>query len=308
MDEASAYREQSRTSWQSAAGAWERERAAVSRAAACVTPWLTGHAELRPAQTVLELACGTGETGMRAAAIVGPGGRVIETDQAPAMVEAALRSAADLGLDNVEARVMDAERLELPDASVDAVVCRWGLMLMADPAACLAEVLRVLRPGGRLAAVVWGAPEDNPWPAVVMGVLIEEGLIQPSGPESGPGIFALGDEARLRDLVAGAGFAGVVVDRIPANWSTSTETSTGACRRRCRHRPRGRWRRSTTTGSPGSAAGWTRISPPTAPLTAWCCPASASASPPTGRCKLTRHAHPPPCRAGRLRAGGAAPG
>ena len=219
MDEASAYREQSRTSWQSAAGAWERERAAVSRAAACVTPWLTGHAELRPAQTVLELACGTGETGMRAAAIVGPGGRVIETDQAPAMVEAALRSAADLGLDNVEARVMDAERLELPDASVDAVVCRWGLMLMADPAACLAEVLRVLRPGGRLAAVVWGAPEDNPWPAVVMGVLIEEGLIQPSGPESGPSIFALGDEARLRDLVAGAGFAGVVVDRIPASWT-----------------------------------------------------------------------------------------
>jgi SAM-dependent methyltransferase len=135
------------------------------------------------------------------------------------MVEAALRSAADLGLDNVEARVMDAERLELPDASVDAVVCRWGLMLMADPAACLAEVLRVLRPGGRLAAVVWGAPEDNPWPAVVMGVLIEEGLIQPSGPESGPSIFALGDEARLRDLVAGAGFAGVVVDRIPANWT-----------------------------------------------------------------------------------------
>ncbi len=218
MDEASAYREQSRTSWQSAAGAWERERAAVSRAAASVTPWLTGHAELRPGQTVLELACGTGETGMRAAAMVGPGGRVIETDQAPAMVEAALRSAADLGLDNVEARVMDAERLELPDASVDAVVCRWGLMLMADPAACLAEVLRVLRPGGRLAAVVWGAPEDNPWPAVVLGVLIEEGLIQPSGPESGPGIFALGDEARLRDLVAGAGFAGVVVDRIPASW------------------------------------------------------------------------------------------
>ena len=223
--------------------AWERERAAVSRAAACVTPWLTGHAELRPAQTVLELACGTGETGMRAAAIVGPGGRVIETDQAPAMVEAALRSAADLGLDNVEARVMDAERLELPDASVDAVVCRWGLMLMADPAACLAEVLRVLRPGGRLAAVVWGAPEDNPWPAVVLGVLIEEGLIQPSGPESGPGIFAL---ATRRGCATWSPAPGS-----PASWSTGsrrtgstpTRTSTGACRRRCRHRPRGRWRR-----------------------------------------------------------------
>ena len=218
MDEASAYREQSRTSWQSAAGAWERERAAVSRAAVNVTPWLIEHAGLQAGQTVLELACGTGETGMRAAAIVGSGGRVIETDQAPAMVEAALRRAAELGLDNVEARVMDAEHLELPDGSVDAVVCRWGLMLMADPAACVAEVLRVLRPGGRLAANVWGPPEDNPWPAVVLGVLIDEGLMQPSGPDSGPGLFALADETRLRDLVTGAGLTDVVVERIVANW------------------------------------------------------------------------------------------
>jgi len=218
VDEASAYREQSRTSWQSAAGAWERERAAVSRAAVNVTPWLIEHAALQAGQTVLELACGTGETGMRAAAIVGSGGRVIETDQAPAMVEAALRRAAELGLDNVEARVMDAEHLELPDGSVDAVVCRWGLMLMADPAACMAEVLRVLRPGGRLAANVWGPPEDNPWPAVVLGVLIDEGLMQPSGPDSGPGLFALADETRLRDLVTGAGLTDVVVERIVANW------------------------------------------------------------------------------------------
>jgi SAM-dependent methyltransferase len=155
---------------------------------------------------------------MRAAAIVGPNGRVIETDQAPAMVEAALRRAAELGLDNVEARVMDAEHLELPDGSVDAVVCRWGLMLMADPAVCVAEVLRVLRPGGRLAANVWGPPEDNPWPAVVLGVLIDEGLMQPSGPDSGPGLFALADETRLRDLVTGAGLTDVVVERIVANW------------------------------------------------------------------------------------------
>jgi SAM-dependent methyltransferase len=218
VDEASAYREQSRTSWQSAAGAWERERAAVSRAAVNVTPWLIEHAALQAGQTVLELACGTGETGMRAAAIVGSGGRVIETDQAPAMVEAALRRAAELGLDNVEARVMDAEHLELPDGSVDAVVCRWGLMLMADPAVCVAEVLRVLRPGGRLAANVWGPPEDNPWPAVVLGVLIDEGLMQPSGPDSGPGLFALADETRLRDLVTGAGLTDVVVERIVANW------------------------------------------------------------------------------------------
>jgi SAM-dependent methyltransferase len=218
VDEASAYRKQSLTSWQSAASAWEREQASVSRAAALVTPWLIEHAVLGPGQTVLELACGTGETGTRAAVHVRPGGRVIETDQVPAMVEAAQRRAAGLGLDNVEARVMDAERLELPDASVDVVLCRWGLMLMADPAACLAESCRVLRPGGRLAAAVWGSSADNPWPGVVSGVLIEEGLMQPGGMESGPGMFALGDERRLRDLVAGAGLVDVVVERVPASW------------------------------------------------------------------------------------------
>jgi SAM-dependent methyltransferase len=113
---------------------------------------------------------------------------------------------------------MDAERMDLPDACVDAVVCRWGLMLMADPAACLGEVRRVLRPGGRLAAAVWGSQSENPWPEVVAGVLIDEGLMEPGGMASGPGMFALGDEGRLRSLVGGAGLDGVSVERIPASW------------------------------------------------------------------------------------------
>ena len=151
--------------------------------------------------------------------MVGPGGRVIETDQAPAMVEAALRSAADLGLDNVEARVMDAERLELPDASVDAVVCRWGLMLMADPAAV---------PGGGAAGAAAGRPPGRGRLGSAGGQPVarrgagraDRGGIDPAG---GAGqrprtSSPWRDEARLRDLVAGAGFAGVVVDRIPANW------------------------------------------------------------------------------------------
>ena len=218
VSEASAYREQSLRSWQSAAGAWEREQASVSRAAARVTPWLIDQAQLAAGQTVLELACGTGETGDRAAELVGPTGRVIQTDQAQAMIDAALRRASALGLDNVEARVMDAERLDLPDAGVDAVLCRWGLMLMADPAACVAEVHRVLRPGGRLAAAVWGSPSDNPWASVVVGVLIDEGLLAPAGTDAGPGMFALGDEATLRGLVEDAGLTDAVVERIPANW------------------------------------------------------------------------------------------
>ena len=174
-------------------------------------------------------------------------------------------------------------------------------MLMADPAACLAEVLRVLRPGGRLAAVVWGPPEDNPWPAVVLGVLIEEGAAA-GGAGQRPGLFALADEARLRDLVAGAGLAGVVVDRIPANWQyadadeywrVQTTLSTAAARTLAPlddDRLAGIRRRVDERLAPFRTADGLVL------------PASASASPPTGRCKLTRHADPPPSRPWRLRA------
>ena len=79
------------------------------------------------------------------------------------MLDAARRRGAERGLGNVEYRVIDAERIELDDDSVDGVLCRFGYMLMPDPAAALAETRRVLRPGGRVALAVWGAMERNPF-------------------------------------------------------------------------------------------------------------------------------------------------
>jgi SAM-dependent methyltransferase len=102
--------------------------------------------------------------------------------------------------------VLDAERMELPDDSVDGVVCRYGYMLMADPAAAMAETRRVLRDGGRLAFAVWGTPDRNPWAAVPGMTLMQRGHLP--APEPGaPGIFALGEPERIRDLVGEAGFA-----------------------------------------------------------------------------------------------------
>ncbi len=79
------------------------------------------------------------------------------------MLEGARARALELGLSNIEFKVLNAEWIDLPLASVDAVLCRWGYMLMADPAAALAETRRVLRPGGRVALAVWDALEANPW-------------------------------------------------------------------------------------------------------------------------------------------------
>ena len=154
-------------------------------------------ARTAPGDTVLELAAGAGDTGFEAAALAGERGRLISTDFSPAMVDVARRRGAELGLGNVDYRVMDAERIELDADSVDGVLCRFAYMLMPDPAAALAETRRVLRPGGRLALAVWGAPERNPWVTIGFGLLVERGHMPPPDPGA-PNPFAHGERASAR--------------------------------------------------------------------------------------------------------------
>jgi SAM-dependent methyltransferase len=137
-------------------------------------------------------------------------GGVIVSDQADAMLDGARARAAELGLSNIEFQVIGAEWIDLPLASVDAVLCRWGYMLLADPPAALAETRRVLRPGGRVALAVWDSVERNPWAQLPTRELTERGLSQPSVPGT-PGPFALGDPERVRALLAGAGFVEIDV-------------------------------------------------------------------------------------------------
>jgi SAM-dependent methyltransferase len=208
-----AFRAESRDRWERSAAGWEATRERLQRDAAPVTEWLLDAARLTPGMTVLEVAAGAGETGLQAARRVAPGGRAILTDGAEAMVAAIRRRAAELGLDDVEVRPMEAEWLDLPAASVDALLCRWGLMLLADPEAALREWRRVLRPGGRLALAVWAGPEANPWLTRLHGLLVERGLA--AAPEPGePGPFSLGDAERLADLLWGAGVTEVRVEAI----------------------------------------------------------------------------------------------
>jgi ubiquinone/menaquinone biosynthesis C-methylase UbiE len=199
------YRAVSYEVWQEMAAGWDRRRAWMWELTRPVGEWMLSALDPQPGQTILELASGTGETGFGAAAAVGPEGKVISTDFSPKMVDAARGEARKLGLDNVEHRVMDAERMDLEDASVDGVLCRWGYMLMADPAAALAETRRVLREGGKLVLSVWGDPALNPWASVPGRVLMEHTGGPPPDPTA-PGIFAMAAPERTRALVEGAGF------------------------------------------------------------------------------------------------------
>ena len=156
------YRRVSYEAWEAMAPGWDRWRSQLKEALTPVREWMISELAPRPGDTVLELSAGPGDTGFAAAAIVGDHGRLISTDFSPDMVDVARRRGAELRLQNVDYQVMDAERIELEDDSVDGVLCQSGYMLMADPAAALSETRRVLRPGGRLALSVWGAPELNP--------------------------------------------------------------------------------------------------------------------------------------------------
>ena len=215
--DADEYRRRSYRNWQSAAAGWEREREAVQAALGPLTDWMLAHLAAEPGQTVLELGAGTAETGLAAARHVSPGGRVIVSDRSSAMVAAAVRRAAELGLSNVEMRVIDIEAIDLPDAAVDGALCRLALMLVPDPAVALAEIHRVVRPGGRLAATVWDTVDRNPWAPALWEVL--EGMTDlPPARPGGPGMFSLAEADRLSALLAGAGFGDIHVERIPVVW------------------------------------------------------------------------------------------
>ena len=158
-----AHRDASLRSWEEAASGWTRQQAAMREFGAPVSHWMIDAIMPQPGERVLELAAGLGETGMLAAELVAPMGGVIVSDQAEAMLAGARARALALGLSNVEFQVLNAEWIDLPVASIDAVLCRWGYMLMADPPAALTDTRRVLRPGGRVALAVWDAIEHNPW-------------------------------------------------------------------------------------------------------------------------------------------------
>jgi SAM-dependent methyltransferase len=200
-----AYREQSLETWGEMASGWEDRHKWMMEITGLVNDRLVKNADPQPGQTCLEIAAGPGDLGFRVAERVGEEGHLISSDFAPEMVEVARRLGEARGLDNVEYRVLDGERIELDDDSVDAVICRWGYMLMADPAGALKETRRVLRAGGPLAFAVWRTPDRNPWAAVPGMTLVQRGHLPPPEPGA-PGIFALGEPGRIRDLVTGAGF------------------------------------------------------------------------------------------------------
>jgi ubiquinone/menaquinone biosynthesis C-methylase UbiE len=200
--------------WEAMAPGWERRREYVHEFFQDVADWLVRALDPQPGQTILELGAGTGETGFAAAPLIGDHGRLVSSDLPPAMVEVARRRAAELGIRNAEFRVMNAERMDLDDDSVDGILSRWAFMLMADPDAAMAESHRVLRPGGRFALAVMGGPAQNTWASTMARCIVRLGLVPPFDPKAAGGLFSLADHDDLRARLARAGFHDVRIEDV----------------------------------------------------------------------------------------------
>jgi SAM-dependent methyltransferase len=199
--------------WNGAASGWERNADAIDAHLAAATATLLDAARVQDGSAVLDVAAGPGGAGLAAAARVGPSGRVVLADVAPAMVEAAARRSEGMG--NVAVLVCDELDIDAPDGGFDAVLCRHGLMFVPEPADAVREAARVLRGGGRYATMTWDARAGNPWLGLVLDSVGEQFGV-PFPPPGIPGPFSLDTPDRLAQVLAEGGLGDVDVVRVAA--------------------------------------------------------------------------------------------
>ncbi len=220
--------------WSETAKYWTRHRDTIRTMFAPLTRALIEQAGIVPGQSVLDVAGGAGEPSLTIAETVGPQGSVICTDPIAEMIAAAEADAQDRGLTNVQFRQCTADALPFAEDVFDVVVSRLGVMFFPDPLAGLKEMLRVTKPGGRVALAVWHKSEVNPFCYIITDVVSRHVASPPADPDA-PNAFRFAEEGRLAGILENAG-ATNVVERVvkfdlaaPISatefWSMRSETS-----------------------------------------------------------------------------------
>jgi ubiquinone/menaquinone biosynthesis C-methylase UbiE len=208
------FKAQQRQMWDNVAKGWETWWTTIERGAQKVSDQLVEMAEIEPGDTVLDIATGIGEPAVTAAKRVRPNGKVIATDISPQMIEIAKSRARSLGLDGVmEFRVSDAEMLDFPNSSFNAILSRWGLMFLPSLPTALNKIRQLLKPKGSFAAAVWSYPAKVPMLDLAFSTVRKE-INAPAPPAGTPGPFALANSEALKNSFVQAGFKHVRVEVI----------------------------------------------------------------------------------------------
>ncbi len=202
------YKNTTRDQWQAAAEAWFRWSPTLNQWLGKATETMLEMAGISAGHRVLDVAAGAGEQSITTAKKVGAAGYVLATDISSNILEFAQQMAKQAGLNNIETQVMDGENLTIPDATFDAVISRVGLIYFPDQQRALKEMLRVLKPGGKVAAIVYSTPDKNKFFSVPVSIIRNRAKLPPPLPGQ-PGPFSLGAEGVIEKTFMQAGFINV---------------------------------------------------------------------------------------------------
>ena len=207
------YKQTTFDQWQAAAEAWYRWSPLLQQWLGPATDKMLEMAGITAGHHVLDVAAGAGEQSVTAARKVGPSGYVLATDLSPEILEFAQKLAKESGINNIETRAMDGENLTIEDARFDAVISRVGLIYFPDQLKALREMLRVLKPGGKAAAIVYSTPDKNEFFSIPVSIIRRRAKLPPPAPGQ-PGPFSLGAEGVIEKAFEQAGFQNVSSVRV----------------------------------------------------------------------------------------------
>jgi ubiquinone/menaquinone biosynthesis C-methylase UbiE len=205
-----------RSQWENAAEAWHRWGPFLGEWLGPATERMLDLAAVQSGSRVLDVAAGAGEQTLRAARRVGPSGHVLATDISPAILQRAAGAAREAGLSQIATRELDGEVLDaLPADTFDAVISRVGLIYFPDQQKALGGMKRVLKPGGRIGAIVYSTADHNAFFSIPVSIIRRRAKLPPPLPGQ-PGPFSLGADSVLAGALERAEFRDVTVEKVDA--------------------------------------------------------------------------------------------
>jgi ubiquinone/menaquinone biosynthesis C-methylase UbiE len=220
--------------WETSSRYWKKHQATIERMFAPLTRAIVAAANIQPGQSILDIGGGSGEPSLTLSTVVGESGRVAYTDPASGMVQTARNEAEQRGLSNITFHQSPAERLPFPDNTFDVVVGRLSAMFFVDPKSAFREILRVAKTGGRIAFLVWGSRDANPFFSLIGDVLNQFVPAEPED-EDAPTAYRFARSGKLAKVISDAAAIEVTEETlsfriahsidIETFWELRTETS-----------------------------------------------------------------------------------